>query len=113
MATVSATLCQHLRSRHPAAVPIPDAARAGAPGSEAFRPHCATPLEAQKRSLAQGIFNITPANHNGSGTSAPSDLITIKDGKFRLLGESKVVFSWRTAQGNDHRCKADSVSLDE
>ena len=69
---------------------IPDALKKGAPGTEAFRTALRDSLEAQKEIVGcQGIFNITPANHNGMDKRA-RDLITIKDGKFRLLGESKV-----------------------
>ena len=47
-------------------------------------------LEAQKEIVGcQGIFNITPANHNGMDKRA-RELLTIQDGKFRLLGDNRV-----------------------
>ena len=47
-------------------------------------------LEMQKDIVGcQGVFNITPTNHNGLDKRA-REVITIKDGKFRLLGEMKV-----------------------
>lgn len=70
---------------------IPDALKKGQPGSEAFRVALRDSLESQKEIVGcQGVFNVTPANHNGLDKRA-RELITIKDGKFRLLGDTKVV----------------------
>lgn len=69
---------------------IPDALKKGTPGSEAFRVALRDSLEAQKEIVGcQGIFNITPANHNGMDKRA-RELLTIQDGKFRLLGDNRV-----------------------
>ena len=69
---------------------VPDALKKGKPGTEAFRSALRDSLETQKEIVGcQGVFNITPANHNGLDKRA-RDVITIKDGKFRLLGETKV-----------------------
>jgi branched-chain amino acid transport system substrate-binding protein len=69
---------------------IPDALKKGQPGSEAFRSALRDALEGQKEIVGcQGVFNVTAANHNGLDKRA-RELITIKDGKFRLLGDTKV-----------------------
>ncbi len=70
---------------------IPDALKKGQPGSEAFRSALRDALEGQKEIVGcQGVFNVTASNHNGLDKRA-RELITIKDGKFRLLGDTKVV----------------------
>ncbi len=70
---------------------IPDALKKGQPGSEAFRVALRDSLESQKEIVGcQGVFNVTTTNHNGLDKRA-RELITIKDGKFRLLGDTKVV----------------------
>ena len=69
---------------------VPDALKKGKPGTEAFRSALRDSLETQKDIVGcQGVFNITAANHNGLDKRA-REVITIKDGKFRLLGETKV-----------------------
>ncbi len=69
---------------------IPDALKKGQPGSEAFRSALRDALEGQKEIVGcQGVFNVTASNHNGLDKRA-RELITIKDGKFRLLGDTKV-----------------------
>ena len=69
---------------------IPDAFKKGQPGSEAFRSALRDALEGQKEIVGcQGVFNVTATNHNGLDKRA-RELITIKDGKFRLLGDTKV-----------------------
>ena len=69
---------------------VPDALKKGKPGTEAFRTALRESMESQKEIVGcQGVFNITTANHNGLDKRA-RELITIKDGKFRLLGDSKV-----------------------
>jgi branched-chain amino acid transport system substrate-binding protein len=69
---------------------IPDALKKGLPGSEAFRSALRDALEGQKEIVGcQGVFNVTASNHNGLDKRA-RELITIKDGKFRLLGDTKV-----------------------
>ena len=69
---------------------VPDALRKGKPGTEAFRTALRDALETQKNIVGcQGVFNITPTNHNGLDKRA-RDVITIKDGKVRLLGDTKV-----------------------
>lgn len=69
---------------------VPDALKKGKPGTEAFRSALRDALETQKDIVGcQGVFNITPANHNGLDKRA-REVITIKDGKFRLLGDTKV-----------------------
>ena len=70
---------------------IPDALKKGQPGSESFRSALRDALEGQKEIVGcQGVFNVTASNHNGLDKRA-RELITIKDGKFRLLGDTKVV----------------------
>ncbi len=69
---------------------MPDALKKGKPGTEAFRSALRDSLETQKDIVGcQGVFNITPTNHNGLDKRA-RDVITIKDGKFRLLGDTKI-----------------------
>ena len=69
---------------------IPDALKKGQPGSESFRSALRDALEGQKEIVGcQGVFNVTASNHNGLDKRA-RELITIKDGKFRLLGDTKV-----------------------
>jgi branched-chain amino acid transport system substrate-binding protein len=68
-------------------VAIPVALKAGKPGTEAFRSALRDALE-QERDIVgcQGVFNMSPTNHNGMDDRARV-LIVVKDGKFRLLPE--------------------------
>jgi branched-chain amino acid transport system substrate-binding protein len=66
---------------------IPVALKAGKPGTEAFRSALRDALENEKEVIGtQGVFNITPTNHNGMDERARV-LVIVKDGKFRLLPE--------------------------
>jgi len=66
---------------------IPDALKAGKPGTEAFRVALRDALEKEKDVVgAQGVFNMSSTNHNGMDERARV-LIVVKDGKFRLLPE--------------------------
>jgi branched-chain amino acid transport system substrate-binding protein len=66
---------------------IPAALRAGKPGTEAFRVALRDALEQEREVVGcQGIFNMSPANHNGMDERARV-LVTVKDGRFRLLPE--------------------------
>ena len=66
---------------------IPAALKAGKPGTEAFRLALRDALEKEREVVGcQGVFNMSPANHNGMDERARV-LITIRDGRFRLLPE--------------------------
>jgi len=66
---------------------IPIAAKAGQPGTEAFRVALRDALEQLKEVVGcQGVFNMSATNHNGMDERARV-LVTIRDGKFRLLPE--------------------------
>jgi len=66
---------------------IPAALKAGKPGTEAFRVALRDALEKETEVVGcQGVFNMSPANHNGMDERARV-LVTVKDGKFRLLPE--------------------------
>jgi branched-chain amino acid transport system substrate-binding protein len=66
---------------------IPIAAKAGKPGTEAFRVALRDALEQLKEVVGcQGVFNMSATNHNGMDERARV-LVTIRDGKFRLLPE--------------------------
>src|SRR5207248_9296373 len=66
---------------------IPLALKAGKPGTEAFRSALRDALEQQREVVGcQGVFNMSPTNHNGMDDRARV-LATVKDGKFRLLPE--------------------------
>jgi branched-chain amino acid transport system substrate-binding protein len=68
-------------------VAIPVALKAGKPGTEAFRAALRDALEQEKDVVGcQGVFNMSPTNHNGMDDRARV-LIIVKDGKFRLLPE--------------------------
>ena len=50
-------------------------------------PRCANAIEAEREIVrCQGVFNMSPSNHNGNDERARV-LVTVKDGKFRLLPE--------------------------
>ena len=66
---------------------IPDALKKGKPGTEAFRVALRDALENAGNVVGcQGVFNMTPTNHNGMDKRARV-LITVKDGKFRYLSD--------------------------
>jgi branched-chain amino acid transport system substrate-binding protein len=66
---------------------IPIALKSGKPGTEAFRVALRDALE-QEREITgtQGVFNMSATNHNGMDERARV-LVTVRDGKFRLLPE--------------------------
>src|SRR6266550_3079068 len=64
---------------------IPVALKLAKPGTEAFRAALRDALEQQHEVIGcQGVFNMSPTNHNGMDDRARV-LVTVKDGKFRLL----------------------------
>jgi branched-chain amino acid transport system substrate-binding protein len=66
---------------------IPVAARAAKPGTEAFRVALRDAIEQEREVVGcQGVFNMSATNHNGMDERARV-LVTVKDGKFRLLPE--------------------------
>lgn len=66
---------------------IPAALKAGKPGTEAFRSALRDAIEKEREIVGcQGVFNMSPTNHNGMDDRARV-LVTVKDGKFRLLPE--------------------------
>ncbi len=66
---------------------IPAALKAGKPGTEAFRSALRDAIEQEREVVGcQGVFNMSPTNHNGMDERARV-LVTVKDGKFRLLPE--------------------------
>ena len=66
---------------------IPDALKKAKPGTEAFRVALRDALENAGNVVGcQGVFNMTPTNHNGMDKRARV-LITVKDGKFRYLSD--------------------------
>ena len=66
---------------------LPIALKTAKPGTEAFRIALRDALEQQKDVTGcQGVFNMSPTNHNGMDERARV-LVVVKDGKFRLLVE--------------------------
>jgi branched-chain amino acid transport system substrate-binding protein len=66
---------------------IPVALKSAKPGTEVFRSALRDALEQAREVVGcQGVFNMSPADHNGMDERARV-LITIRDGKFRLLAE--------------------------
>jgi branched-chain amino acid transport system substrate-binding protein len=66
---------------------IPTALKAAKPGTEAFRVALRDALEGEREVVGcQGVFNMSPSNHNGMDERARV-LVTVKDGRFRLLSE--------------------------
>ena len=66
---------------------IPVALKTAKPGTEAFRSALRDALEREREVVGcQGVFNMSPTNHNGMDERARV-LATVRDGKFRLLGE--------------------------
>jgi len=66
---------------------VPIALKAGKPGTEAFRVALRDALEQERDVVGtQGVFNMSATNHNGMDERARV-LVTVRDGKFRLLPE--------------------------
>jgi branched-chain amino acid transport system substrate-binding protein len=66
---------------------IPGALRVAKPGTEAFRVALRDAIEQERDVVGcQGVFNMSPANHNGMDERARV-LVTVKGGRFRLLPE--------------------------
>jgi len=66
---------------------IPVALQTARPGTAAFRSALRDALEREREVVGcQGVFNMSPTNHNGMDERARV-LVTVRDGKFRLLGE--------------------------
>jgi len=66
---------------------IPVALKSAKPGSEAFRVALRDALEQERDVIGcQGVFNMSPTNHNGMDERARV-LVTVRDGKFRLVPE--------------------------
>jgi branched-chain amino acid transport system substrate-binding protein len=66
---------------------IPVALRHGKPGTEAFRVALRDAIEQEREIVGcQGVFNMSATNHNGMDERARV-LVTVKDGKFRLVPE--------------------------
>lgn len=64
---------------------IPNAAKAGKPGTKEFRSALRDELEKTKELVAtQGVYNITPEDHSGFDDRG-RELITVKNGHWRLL----------------------------
>ena len=68
---------------------IPVALKSAKPGTEAFRAALRDALEQEREVVGcQGVFNMSPTNHNGMDERARV-LVTVKDGKFQLLSEER------------------------
>ena len=66
---------------------IPTALGKAKPGTEAFRTALRDAIEQEHEVVGcQGVFNMSPTNHNGMDERARV-LVTVRDGKFRLLPE--------------------------
>jgi branched-chain amino acid transport system substrate-binding protein len=66
---------------------VPAALKTAKPGTEAFRVALRDALEQERDVVGcQGVFNMSPTNHNGMDERARV-LITVRGGKFRLLPE--------------------------
>jgi branched-chain amino acid transport system substrate-binding protein len=66
---------------------IPVALKTAKPGTEAFRSALRDALESEQNVVGcQGVFNMSPTNHNGMDERARV-LVTIRGGRFRLLAE--------------------------
>jgi len=66
---------------------IPVALKTARPGTEAFRSALRDALESERNVVGcQGIFNMSPTDHNGMDERARV-LVTIRGGRFRLLAE--------------------------
>ncbi len=66
---------------------IPVALAKAKPGTEAFRSALRDAIEQEREIVGcQGVFNMSPTNHNGMDERARV-LVMVKNGKFRLLAE--------------------------
>ncbi|HKW79793.1 MAG TPA: ABC transporter substrate-binding protein [Casimicrobiaceae bacterium] len=66
---------------------LPAALAAAKPGTEAFRVALRDALEGEQGVVGcQGVFNMSPTNHNGMDERARV-LVVVRDGRFRLLSE--------------------------
>ncbi|HUH95700.1 MAG TPA: ABC transporter substrate-binding protein [Casimicrobiaceae bacterium] len=66
---------------------LPAALKAARPGTEAFRSALRDAIEQERDVVGcQGVFNMSPTNHNGMDERARV-LVTVKGGRFRLLAE--------------------------
>jgi branched-chain amino acid transport system substrate-binding protein len=66
---------------------IPVAAKTAKPGTEAFRAALRDALESSREVVGtQGVFTMTPTNHNGMDDRARVPVV-VRDGRFRLLPE--------------------------
>ena len=66
---------------------LPAVLKAGKPGTDAFRSALRDSLEKEREVVGtQGVFNMSATNHNGMDERARV-LVTVRDGKFRLLPE--------------------------
>jgi branched-chain amino acid transport system substrate-binding protein len=66
---------------------IPAALGKAKPGTEAFRSALRDAIEQEREIVGcQGVFNMSPANHNGMDERARV-LVVVRDGKFRLMPE--------------------------
>jgi len=66
---------------------LPAALKAARPGTEAFRSALRDAIERERDVIGcQGVFNMSPTNHNGMDERARV-LVTVQDGRFRLLPE--------------------------
>ena len=64
---------------------IPVALKTAKPGTEPFRAALRDALEQENEVVGcQGVFNMSPTNHNGMDERARV-LVTVRDGRFRLL----------------------------
>jgi branched-chain amino acid transport system substrate-binding protein len=64
---------------------LPAALKTARPGTPAFRNALRTALENEREVVGcQGVFNLSPTNHNGMDERARV-LVVVRDGKFRLL----------------------------
>ena len=66
---------------------LPAALAKAKPGTAAFRAALRDAIEQEREVVGcQGVFNMSPTNHNGMDERARV-LVTVKDGRFRLLPE--------------------------
>ena len=66
---------------------LPVALAKAKPGTAAFRAALRDAIEQEREVVGcQGVFNMSPTNHNGMDERARV-LVTVKDGRFRLLSE--------------------------
>jgi len=66
---------------------VPQALKIASPGSEAFRVALRDAIEQERDVVGcQGVFNMSATNHNGMDERARV-LVTVRDGRFRLLAE--------------------------